>query len=132
MRRKQNKERSPRAWVVQIESWISWMVTGRGAMATATLQKSSQDRDNQSEDQNRRKNDVSENAEIRVLGIGSNLDQEKQNDADKTRDDDRAAHQADVIAEQARWLGRWFGGAFVIRRPVDSQRFVAHLFGCSG
>jgi hypothetical protein len=88
-------------------------------MTAATFKKSSEDRYEQSEDQNRRKDNVCENAEVRILSFRSDLDQKEQNDTDETGDDDRAANETDVIAEQAGWLGRWLGMASVIRGLRD-------------
>src|ERR1051326_5029953 len=102
-------------------------------MTTAPLKNSSQDCDEQSKEQNRWKDDVGENPEVRVLRVsGSNLDQKKQDDAEKAGENYRAAHHADVIAEQAGGLGHSLGRAGVIRGLRDVQRFVAHLLWIFG
>src|SRR6266516_1007030 len=100
-----SKERAPRMRIVQIESGISEDPGWRSAPTAATLDQHTEHHDEHPEHQDGRKDYVGENAEIWILGIGSNLDQKQQNDADQTRDDDRRAHKADVIAENTGRMG---------------------------
>src|SRR5436305_14219666 len=75
-----NEEGAARTRIVQIQSRISRVFCRRGAMPPPPLDYSPGNHHAQTEDQNRGKNDVGENSEIRILGFRSNFNQEEQDD----------------------------------------------------
>src|SRR5256714_1734426 len=85
--------------IVEIEFRVSFNLFRR-APATASPLEHHPDRYNQQpKNQNRGKDDVSKNPQIRILAVRSNLDQKQQDDAGEGSDDNSTSNKTDVIAQ---------------------------------
>src|SRR2546430_13899344 len=113
--------------IVQIQPWIDSNFRRLGAMTSAPLEQYSNHDDDDSEHQDRGKDYVGENAEIRIFSRRRDLDQKQQDNADEARDDDRRSDQTDVIAKDARRLGsKLFDSDWSVRGPARVQRMSVH------
>src|SRR5688500_4412217 len=70
-------------------------------MAASTLKNHSNRYNCDSEQQDCGKNNIRENANVRVLRGGSDLDKKQKDDADQAGDNDRDSNEADIVSKKA-------------------------------
>src|SRR5580765_7554823 len=75
-------------------------------MPASSFQHPAHDHNDQSKDQDRRKDYVGKDSEIRVLSSRGYLDQEQQHDAYQRSAENGGAHETDVVSKKTRYF--WF------------------------